>query len=484
MKKIKEYIDKELEIYKNKKHEKIFGKKLKKINLENEQLIWEYNIWIKNLYMSMHLSKYRQVLTEIESSKKKYIKIPEHHWRFQVIQMRAIVGIIRKKLKKYELILPKENTYQNRAILFWFNQAVLILEQLTLKFRVDIINGNDPNYKIKDAKLITGPIQSMYKGYIDLLYLLIKYSYIRKNSPEILAYLSIADSLANFSLYIVNINSMATLQRIFLIRAKLYLANCDYLNASKFIKKTIDLCTEQLIYIVDHRLNLQIIDKNRKDILNYSFTMNKTKVKKLQRVLINIILDFYLRGVLSELIGSTTGAIDSYKQSKFFATKFLKNKFYNFTMFFYHLQNNGFKYLAVMEEFKKHKEEEEMKTKINNEILIKNKKIKKIRYQRNYNKYYSKIRVNHNLYKGSLKKLLDDIGKKTIKEEENRQGILTKFHKAKFITSNYELLNIMLSRDFRSNLKKMKKIEVSKYSKEVNDYINSNFYKKKKITRG
>ena len=88
--------------------------------------------------------------------------------------------------------------------------------------------------------------------------------------------------------------------------------------------------------------------------------MSKYKVKTLQNVLINIILDFYLRGVLSELIGRTTGAIDSYKQSKFFATKFLKNKFFNFTMFFYHLQNNGFKYLAVMEELQQHKEDQEI----------------------------------------------------------------------------------------------------------------------------
>ena len=70
MKKIKEYIDKELEVYKNKKTKSLIHKKSRKINYEKELLISEYNIWIKNLYISMHMSKFRQVLTEIETNKK------------------------------------------------------------------------------------------------------------------------------------------------------------------------------------------------------------------------------------------------------------------------------------------------------------------------------------------------------------------------------------------------------------------------------
>ena len=483
MKKIKEYIDKELEVYKNKKTKSLIHKKSRKINYEKELLISEYNIWIKNLYISMHMSKFRQVLTEIETNKKKYIKIPEEHWRYKAVQIKAIFHIIQKKLKKYKLILSKDNCYQNRSILFWFNQTVLILEQLNLEFRFDLNNNNDNNFNSdinSEIIQVIMPLQCIYQGYIELLYLLIRYSYIRGEFLEILAYLSIVDGLANYSLYVVNINSMPILQKIFLIRAKIYLANCDYLNATKFIKKTIDLCIEQLIYLVDYRLNLEIVDKTRKDILDYSLTMSKYKVKTLQNVLINIILDFYLRGVLSELIGRTTGAIDSYKQSKFFATKFLKNKFFNFTMFFYHLQNNGFKYLAVMEECQQHKEDQEINAKLNNRLIQKKNLLKRLKYQRNYNKYYSKIRVNHNLYKGALKTFLDTVNAKTFKEEENRQGILAKFRKAKFITSTIDLINILLSNDFKSSLKKMESIQISKYSKEVNDFINGNFYRKKK----
>ena len=74
MKKIKEYINKELDVYKNKKNNIKILPRIRKNNTERELLISEYNTWIRNLYSSMHLSKFRQALTEIELNKKKIYK--------------------------------------------------------------------------------------------------------------------------------------------------------------------------------------------------------------------------------------------------------------------------------------------------------------------------------------------------------------------------------------------------------------------------
>ena len=112
---------------------------------------------------------------------------------------------------------------------------------------------------------------------------------------------------------------MPILQKIFLIKAKIYLANCDYLNAYKYIKIITDLCIGQLIYIVDHRSSLENIDTNDNNMTNIG-DLSKNKIKTLQTVLMNVILNFYYRGVLSELLGCTAEAIDSYKQSKFFSS--------------------------------------------------------------------------------------------------------------------------------------------------------------------
>ena len=444
-------------------------------NLRREQLISDYNEWIKNLYASMHLSKFRQVLYEIEKVKHKFVSIPEHHWRYQIIQIRAMFRIIRKKLRKYREFLPNDTSHQNHSLLFWFNQVVLILESLNLDFRLD----TKPN---KNQKELIKPIQCIYHGYIELISLLIKYSYIKGEFLEILSYLSITDGLVNYSNYIININSMHTLQRIFLVKAKIYMANCDYLYANRYIEKAIDFSLAQLNFIVDYRLNLESIDQDTNTLLTL-FEFNKTRIKTLKNILINIIIDFYLRGVLSELLGSTEGAIDSYKQSKFFSTKFFKNKFYNFTMFFYHLQDHGYKYLAVMEELIKNKEEKEKQIKIENREMRRKNYLKKLKYERNYDKYYSTMRVKKDLYKGQLKNFLDRENIKVVKEEKNRQGILSKFSKSKFITSTINLLNIYLSKDFRENLKKLDKIEISKYPKEASDYINNILYKKSHILK-
>ena len=465
MKKIKEYIERELQIFKEKKINKDI--KEKEINDSKKELIQDFNIWIKNLYMSMHSSKFRQVLTEIETKKKIFITIPEYHWKYQIIQIKAMFRIIQKKIKKYGKILSNDFCNQNRSILFWFNQIVLILEQLNLNFRDDL-NDNLAILSANEPLKSLIPIKYIYHSYIKLIYLLIKYSYIRGDYQDILAYVAIVDDLANYSMYIININSMPIIQRIFLVKSKIFLANCDYLNANKYITKTIDLCIEQINLLVDYRADLQSIVKD--DDIDLQLFSKKT-IKILQSVLINIILDFYLRGVLSELIGSTPGAIDSYKQSKFFSTKFLKDKFYNFTMFFYHLQNNGFRYLAVMEEFKELKQIREEQANLKKIELYKKNLLKKIRYQRNYNKFYSNIRTKHDLYKGNLKKFLDNVTNKTYKEEENRQGILAKFRKSKYITSTMSLINIYLSDDFKEYLKKMKSIELSKYPKEVNSFL-------------
>ena len=467
MKKIKNNSDQKISNFNFVKYRKSLDMNF---NIRRELLISDFNEWIKNLYASMHLSKFRQVLYEIETIKHKFISIPEHHWRYQIIQIRAIVRIIRKKLKKYHEFLPNDNSHQNHSLSFWFNQIVLILEQLCIDFRLD----TRPN---KNQKEFIKPIRSIYHGYIELISLLIRFSYIKGEFHEVLSYLSISEGLVNYANYIVNINSMPTLQRIFLVKAKIFMANCDYLNASRYLEKTIDFSLSQLNFIVDYRLNLETIDQDQNTLLTL-FEFDKKRINSLKNILINVIIDFYLRGVLSELLGSTEGAIDSYKQSKFFSTKFFKNKFFNYTMFFYHLQNNGYKYLAVMDELKLYREEREKMSVIQNREMIRKKYLKKLKYERNYDKYYSTMRVKNDLYKGRLINFLDRENTKTLKEEKNRQGILSKFSKTKFITSTINLLNIYLAKDFKENLKKMEKIEISKYPKEANDYLSNILYSK------
>ena len=441
----------------------------------NEQLKKDFEIWLENLSRSMYLSKFRQVLGEIEYGKKNFDSIPTEHWRYKIIQLKAIFHIIKRKIKKYPYEMSKENSRQNKSVLFWFNQFYIILEQLILLFREDLNSHIDLK-----SKEVLKPIQYIFLGYIQLLYLLINYSYTNGEIQNICAYLSMVDRLSNFTGYVVNINILPLIQKIYLFRVKICLANSDFINGLKYVKKAIDFCADQLMYLLDYDLDLDNLDKFENDIKN-PFNINRMNKKIIEEVFVNIALSFYLRGVILELLGNVTNAMDSYKQAKFFTTKFLKNKYYNFTMFFNALESNGFVYLSVMNELKELKEQKEISAKAQHDLLIKKKYFQILKYQKNYNKYYSNITTKQNLYKGDLKKFLDNAGKILYKEEQNRHSILKKFTKTSYITSTMKMINNLLSKDFKPVLEKMDKVEVTKPSIEINGLINRALIKKRQV---
>ena len=150
---------------------------------------------------NLELIDYRMLLSEIESNKHNFDSLPSEQWRYKAIELKAIYHIIKRKMKKYPLEISKENSRQGHSILFWFNQFFIILEQLVLQFRDDVNDNIDLN-----SKEILYPIQYIILGHIQLLYLLIEYSYLNSQITEICAYLSMVDRLLNYSGYIININ--------------------------------------------------------------------------------------------------------------------------------------------------------------------------------------------------------------------------------------------------------------------------------------
>ncbi len=464
MNKINEYLNKEMENISIQTATIDSNTKFKTID-PIVQLKEDFNIWLENLSRSMHLCQYRQVLNEIETGKKNFDLIPSEHWRYKKMQLQAIFKIIKRKLKKYSFEISKEQSKQNHSVLFWFNHSFLLLEQLILQYRDDINNID------LQSKEILKPIQFIFFGHIELLYLLINYSYINGEIQNICVYLSLVDRLSEFTGYIINIDALPLLQKLYLFRVKLCMANCDFINGFKYLKKTIDLCIEQLTLIIDYDINLDKLEKYEKDEKSL-FKVNKKTIKIIDETFVNLTLAFYLRGILCENMGNVAFAIDSYKQAKYISTKFLINKYYNFTMLFKALQTNGITYLFVMDKLKELKEKKEIKEKMKKEQLERKKYFDKLNYEKNYNKYYSNINTNQDLYKGELKKFLDYAGDLLYKEEQSRHSILKKFTKTTYITSTMNMINNLLSKDFKNVLKQINKVEITKPSLEVNSLIN------------
>ena len=68
------------------------------IKEKNDEVKEAFNSWLKNIRISMHLCKYRQVINEIESNKYSFKSIPEEHLKYQVIEIDAIFKLLRKKI--------------------------------------------------------------------------------------------------------------------------------------------------------------------------------------------------------------------------------------------------------------------------------------------------------------------------------------------------------------------------------------------------
>ena len=96
MEKIKEYINKEMEVYTPINSTSENNNNIK-TSEENEKLKEDFEIWLENLKRSMYLSKFRQVLGEIEYGKKNFESIPTEHWRYKIIQYKAIFHIIKRR---------------------------------------------------------------------------------------------------------------------------------------------------------------------------------------------------------------------------------------------------------------------------------------------------------------------------------------------------------------------------------------------------
>ncbi len=430
----------------------------------------KYEKWIKSLKQLLIHSKYRQVLTEIEKSKKYYESISQDHWKYKIIQLKAIFKIIKRKLHKYSIEISKENSKQNHSVLFWFNQSFIILEQMVLEYRDDL---NKINLK---ARKYVKPVQCIYLGHIQLIYLLINYSYLIGENYNIYTYLAMVDRLSIFSGYMMNTEIPPILQKIFIFRIKISLANCDYLNGIKYVKKTIYLCLQQLMYIIDFDYNLNTLNKSEENKDN-TYYLKKLNKRVVENNYVNMVVAFFLRGIISENLGEITNAMSYYKQSRFIALKLFKKKYYNkFIELINETVNNGYSYVFVLKELKKCKENKEIDIKIKERLLLRQQYYKKLKYQRYYDKYYSNIKKN-NLYSGELKKFLDDIGETLYKEEKNRQSVLTKFTKTRYITSTMNMINMLLSDDFKNVLKKLKTLEITKPSIEMNSLINKEFIK-------
>lgn len=241
----------------------------KRVKREKIKQLEYFNNWLINIRISMHLCKYRQVINEIELRKRDFDAIPELHWKFQTIEIDAIFKILKKKFRHHPNEVAKEYSYQHHACMFWLNQIFIILEHLVLEFRPDL--NKELNYN--DISIIK-PIQCIIEGHIQLILGLMIFSQYNHKIQEICSYLSIIERLRPFLEYSTNNKIYIYFQRIQLLKVKLFIENCDYINAMDHLTKNVFFCFNYMILLSDELFNIYYYDTKDENYINYYDNLN------------------------------------------------------------------------------------------------------------------------------------------------------------------------------------------------------------------
>ena len=476
MKEINQYLHNETKEMKKNSLKSIYDKDN---SLFIKNLIEEYNQWLDDLKQLMENRLFRQVLKDIEEKKNKYDQIKTELWKYRLIKSKAILKIIKIKMRKHYNEIILENSSQNISLKFWFNQIFLTLEELILEFRYDI--NEHLNYNSKE---IIEPIQTIIEYHLEFIYYLCIYSFKVNEVIPLLAYLSIVDRFIPFIPFFSRSKILNYFQNIILFKIKILVENYDFLSSFENAKILFKLCFREMHIFLDVNSEIKI---------GSFHSINKYKNKNKNndgfcRIIQKLTMAYFLRGVVCENLGYFKQAIDSYRQCRWFSSEFLFDYNKEIFKFFRHLER---KYIIYKEIFYD----------IRNEFLIKNnqQKYKKVKTKKKYilgsfrnnrkrsidsrtnmnkSNHHSSIRlksstINSPIKRKRLENLLNNIGNNLYKEEENRNNsIFKKFTKNSFVLSTVNMINNLLSDQFNHILKKMKKVEITKPEEEINHLIN------------
>ena len=464
-------------------------------NININEIKEEYYLWLQSLVRFMGSCNYRKVLKDIQKREEGFKVLDIFDlWKYKILKIKAIFKIIRIKLKKYKIEIQKEIPTRISSIEFWFNQIYFILEELTYIF----IKKSENNTINLDSRKVVSPIQSIMEAYLELIYLLIKYYYLKSEVvPEILSYISmVTNFFVPYMSYIYSNKSIYFLQNLLLLRAKLYIPNKNYSQSLDIQKLVIKLGLKDLILRSDS-------ERKANNLLSRK---NKYISKKTYNNLINFTLAFYLRGVAYEHLGNRRFATQSYSTCKLIYTKYLVKNEEKFGIFLNKLDYESKLNLEICNDIKiiiKKRNEIKKKKAFKNKLKssyarfrrtykppkFEEKKDKDFidKFEQNKNRSvindsfpFKKILKPKKILRGikdksrvaKLEKYLSNVGEHLYVEEENmNNNLISKYKKSKYILSTITMIDNLLSKDFQGVLMKMDNIEITKPKDEIKSMI-------------
>ena len=280
-----------------------------------------------HFYENLGKRFYKKTIKEIDSLLNgQNIDEFDRAWKIHILRIRARLKVIKKKIEKY-LIHHAEKMkfkYEINSIKKYLNQVLDNLNIFVQKF------SNSKQEEVIEK------VDNLLYCYFEYIYLYCLFNKKLGNIIAIIPYLSYFLSLYNETKLIYKSDrTLFQLEKCFLLLIQTLISNKDYISSINNIDISTKICLNHIIYnikdfsdgvFIDDKKKSLIIKNKENIILNKNFQeMEIEKAygdKNIKRILFNLIILFYYRGICYENIGKINFSIKSYYQSLWFINNF------------------------------------------------------------------------------------------------------------------------------------------------------------------
>jgi hypothetical protein len=412
--------------------------------------------FLQDLKMSLSKCKYRKVLDDIQQKEPLFKEegangLILNYWKLNELKIKSMFKIVFKKLLKYETMNINTRVKNIESWLLKIDSELKIIMAYYL--------NPDPDHDSNNEELIEIIVQLLLENY----YLFALFCKHEKLIPDCTALLALCERLIKQYIEISNDpHTLNIAQKVLLFLSSLLIADSDYETAKSYQSRILNYAFRELyIRSEEEGICFDSISNHEQYYLNKTFT--------------NIVLAFYHRGVCEENLENIVKAIEAYKQSKWFSMRFIKSEIPELAQFIFDVEKRAMNYHLLIKSAHE-KEAEFIKMKklkkgiadiaMNSGHNTKGKHFKTYSY--NDENIISSPKLEH--AKNVVEKLkmppeLEySLNSPSYKKEKKSENI-------KHILSEVNLVDNLLSDDFKDIVKDFKKIEVFKLDKELQEKL-------------
>ena len=410
---------------------------------QTQTLEEQFNLWINTLNANLSKRLYKNVFQDISSNLKKYYSLSIHS-KAIVLKIRTILKIIEMKGKKYHLT-NSLNDSKSKFQLSRINQYTSMIIN-DIDYLIQLIEKDNDIDIIEDVIFL----------FASLLY---TKAVIYKKMNKVITSLSLLSIIVynlskNMLNIITNVDTLIIINKAILLIANYLIQNKDYDNGMHLISESITFSLRALNFIIEYNEPLQ--DEN----------YDKKTQRRIDKLICNIIIAYYDRGVVYENQCDILNAVNNYKQCRYLSNALLTNekdtslrkatrKLFNRALSYYDTINYLIDKSELYELTKKRNHSmRKLGNKYNNSLRLK------------------KIAEGNIYHNNRYDKTLKTISSLTIPEID----MVNRYKKKKesvndYILSNVRLLDALMSEDFKGMIKSMDKIKVCDYDESTREKI-------------